>query len=202
MARDLATYEREAPEDPRGALRRRVDRSTAQALAAAVSALAVATLVVSTSSSALVRRGTAVTSEIETGTITLEDDDGGRSLVELADMAPGRPVTQCITVQYTGTVLPVSFSLSAEADGDIAEFVEIVIERGDNGAFDACDGFVPEEEVFVGRLDDLVDDEVQLGEFRNENETTSFRYTFDLADEAEAAGRSGTVDFVWEAVPS
>ncbi|MFK8023893.1 MAG: hypothetical protein AB8G26_08015 [Ilumatobacter sp.] len=202
MAVDLNEVEHGPLDRDTETRRRRVDRSTAQALAAALSALAVTALVVTTSSTVLVRSGTAASSDVETGTISLEDDDGGRSLVDLEAMAPGRPVTECINIDYTGNVLPVTLSLRAETVGDIAEFVEIELERGTAGGFENCDGFVREELLVDTRLSDLVDADVEVGGFDNGGESMAFRFTFDLADEAEAAGRSGTVDFVWEAVPA
>lgn len=202
MARDLATYEAPDNGDVSEGTNRRIDRSIAQAIASAIAALAVTMLVVGASTSALVRDGTASGSDFETGTITLVDDDQDRSLVDLADMAPGRPVTECINIAYTGSVLPVVVSLSADLDGDVAEFVDIQIEAGSDGGFGACSNFTPDSILFTGRLDELAEEGLELDEIRRDGAQMSFRFTFDLADDSAAAGRSGTVDFVWEAVPS
>ena len=87
---------------------RRVDHSTARAFAAALSALAISSLVVTTSSNVLNSEGTIASSHIEAGTISIDDDDEGRSLIELTNMAPGRPEEQCIQVIYEGTIVPAS----------------------------------------------------------------------------------------------
>lgn len=202
MARSLTDAEQRPADVATAAQRRRIDRSTARALAAALSALAVSAVVVGTSSEALVRHGTAATSELHTGTISLTDDDQGRSLVELETMAPGRPVSQCIEVTYTGTILPVDLTLNAESVGDIADYVDLTIDRGWTGGFDDCGSFLRNAHMYQGTLASLVDDGVHVGSFGNVGDRMTFRIRFDLVDEAAAAGRSGTVDFVWEAVPA
>lgn len=203
MARRLNTFEASAVAPTTVESRRRVDRSTARALAAAIASLVIATLVVSGSTQALHPEGTASSNELQAGSITLVDDDLGRSLVELDNMAPGRPSQQCISVGYAGTVLPVSLTLSATSQGDIAEYVLVTIERGSAASFGSCDGFLADgAAAFSGRVGDLVVGEpVPVGTMRNEGQSISFRFTFDLADEAAAEGRAGSVDFVWEAVP-
>ena len=201
MARSLREYDTCGVE-PEETARERIDRTTARALAAAVASLAVATFVVGTSTNALDPGGTVAGSSLESGTVSLRDDDGGRSLVQLENMAPRRPVERCITVTYDGTVLPVDVTLTARTDGDIADYVLATIERGDAGGYDSCDEFEPTEQVFSGRLGDIAEGEpLGLGAMRYQGEDISFRFTFELADEADAAGRSGSVDFVWEAVP-
>lgn len=201
MARSLTQFDAHIAE-PAAIARERIDRTTARALAAAVASLAVATFVVGTSTNALDPGGTVAGNSFESGTVSLRDDDGGRSLVQLENMAPRRPIERCITITYDGTVLPVDVTLGARIDGDIAGYVLATIERGDAGGFDACSEFEAEEMVFDGRLGDLADgDPLALGAMRFQGETISFRFTFELADEAAAAGRSGSIDFVWEAVP-
>jgi hypothetical protein len=182
--------------------RQRIDRSTARALAAAISSLAIATLVVTQSSRALYPEGTVAANEFASGTVSLSDDDQGRSLVSLENMAPNRPVQQCISVTYDGTILPVAIRIAASASGDVADYLLVDVERGSGGGFGDCDGFVPEADVFVGRVGEFAgEDGVELGVLRNEGDSMSFRFTFDLADENDAAGRSGSIDFVWEAAP-
>lgn len=187
------------------ASRRRLDRATARALASAVAALAIATIVVSESSSALDPRGTASGNEFSTGSIALVDDDEGRALVTLENMVPGRPVERCITITYAGTVLPVDLTLAAGTSGDVAPFVQVRAERGDTGsagAYGSCDGFVAADTVFEGSMEDLADrPPVAAGSLHSESEQAVFRFTFDLDDLDAAEGRAGSVDFVWEAVP-
>lgn len=182
--------------------RRRLDRATVRALGSALAALAIATVVVTESTTALHPEGTASTNRFEAGTVTLVDDDQGRALLDLQDMAPGRPIERCIDVEYGGTVLPVEVTLAVESTGDIADYVRIRVEQGTGGGFDSCDGFVGAQVVHDGTLGELDRaGALDVGTIRNAAASISFRFTLDLVDDAAAAGRSGSVDFVWEAVP-
>ncbi|MFN8024160.1 MAG: hypothetical protein U0Q03_21705 [Acidimicrobiales bacterium] len=202
MARSLAHFVVDPEAAVATASRRRLDRATVRALASALAALAIATVVVTESTSALHPEGTASSNDLQAGTITLVDDDEGRSLVDLPAMAPGRPVERCITITYAGSVLPARMSLSAELTGDIGDFVSVHVERGSSGGFESCDGFESAEVLHDGTLAGFADQPFEVGTFRQEGETTTFRFVFDLVDDAAAQGRSGTVGFVWEATPA
>ncbi|MFN3255499.1 MAG: hypothetical protein ACE37B_07370 [Ilumatobacter sp.] len=202
MARPLDHFATVAEDPVETASRRRLDRATVRALGSALAALAIATTVVAESTSALDPQGTATTNAFESGTITLLDDDQGRSLLDLRNMAPGRPVERCIAVEYAGTVLPVELSLAVDVTGDIADYVSVRVERGLGGGFDSCDGFVPQRVTYDGTLGDLAAAEpTDVGVFREDGDLATFRFRLDLLDDAAAAGRSGSVDFVWEAAP-
>lgn len=203
MARSLDNYDltkltrSERLLDPR-----RLDRSAARAIAAAISSLLITTLVVSSSVSALEPEGTVAGNSFGAGTITLVDDDRGRSLVNLSDMAPGRPVTECITIEYTGSILPVDLSLGATADGSLAEFLTLDGELGTGGEFGDCDGFEPLTTVFSGTLNQLVTaDSLKVTTFKNSGDKATFRFRFELLDDGRAVGAATAADFVWEVVP-
>lgn len=201
MARSLNDFVERKP-DQEAVRQRRLDSSTGRIIGAAIAVLITATVVVGNSTNALQSDGTGTSNELATGRVSLEDDDRGRSLVTLENMAPGRPQSRCLTVEYTGTILPVALSMAVETSGDVAEFVTVRVERGLEGSFESCDGFSPTAELFDGTLATLADeDAVAAGVFRTDAQAASFRFTFDLLDVAEAADRSGSVDFVWEAVP-
>lgn len=202
MARPLDSFRATDDGTASAGSRRGSDRSTARALASAIAALAVATVVVSQSTSALDPVGTASTNRFDSGTVSLVDNDSGRSLVDVTNMAPGRPVEACITVTYAGSILPVDVTLSAETKGDVADFLDLRVERGRASDFGTCDGFVADDEVFAGRVGELADGPApSAGTLRSEGESIGFRFTFELADDADAAGRTGSLDLVWEAVP-
>lgn len=181
----------------------RLDRAAARAFAAAVSALIISTLVVSQSSAAIDPDGTVAGNAVAAGTVELSDDDGGRSLVDLQALAPRRPVEECITISYTGSILPVELTLEAQTVGNLDPYLDVMIERGDGGGFDDCEGFVPENTlVFDGTLEQLEGrDAMMLGRFYNTGDSVTFRFRFELRDDAEAAGRESSIDFVWEAAP-
>ena len=180
----------------------RIDRAAARAFAAAVSALIISTLVVSQSSAAIDPDGTVAGNSFTVGTVSLVDDDEGRSLVNLEDMAPGRPAEECISVAYEGTILPVALTLDAQTVGDLGPYLEVEIDSGSGGGFGACEGFLAEERIFSGTLDQL--DErgvIELGSIYNSNDAVVYRFQFELRDEADAVGRQSSLDFVWEATP-
>lgn len=178
-------------------------RSTARAFAAAISSLLIATLVVSHSTEALTAEGTVAGSAITSGTISLVDDDSGRSLFDLSDMAPGRPVERCIEVVYEGTIVPVDLSLKAETTGSLATFLNVSIEEGSGGSFDTCEGFAVSESVYEGTLADLAaTDWLTLGRIVNTDTRRSYRITFGLQDQQAALGQAASADFIWEVTPA
>lgn len=203
MARSLEDFDTESLARPERTLDpRRLDRSAARAIAAAISSLLITALVVSNSVSALEPEGTIAGNSFEAGTITLVDDDQGRSLVNLADMAPGRPVEECISVEYTGSILPVDLSVAATADGPLAEYLWVDAEIGTGGEFGTCDGFQPEISVFSGTLGDIVRQEaITVASFSNTGDEATFRFSFELLDDGRAVGTATAADFVWEVVP-
>ena len=180
-----------------------VGRMAAAALAAAVSALVIGSLVVTFSGRALDPSGTVAGATINAGTISLVDDDGGRSLFDLTDMVPGRPVVHCLDVIYDGSIVPVDLSMRAEAVGDLARFLDVVIEQGRGGGFDDCSGFQLDDRVVDGTLAELAASGwVDLGPIYNTGERISYRISFEIQDRQEALGRTASTLFVWEVTPS
>lgn len=181
----------------------RVTRATASVLAAALSALIIATLVVNRSSAALDSDGTVSSGELGAGTVELSDDDDGRSLFDLTDMAPGRPVVRCVEVVYGGTITPVDLSLRAEATGELTRFLDVTIESGAGGGFDDCSGFKSTDRVYGNTLDRLAAAGwISLGRILNSGATITYRITFELRDDASAVGLTASSSFLWEVTPS
>ncbi len=204
MARSIENFNGQTLEDRSERLLdpRRLDRSAARAIAAAISSLLITTLVVSSSVSALEPDGTIAGSTVQAGTISLVDDDEGRSLVNLSNMAPGRPVVECIRVEYTGSILPVDLSVAATADGPLAEFLWVEAELGIGGGFGSCDGFQPERVVMSDTLGDIADrDALTVASFVNTGDDVVFRFRFEILDDGRAVGAATAADFVWEVVP-
>ncbi|MCC6438811.1 MAG: hypothetical protein IT196_27560 [Acidimicrobiales bacterium] len=190
-----------APQPGRGAPR--LDRAAARAFAAAISSLVIATLVVTQSAEALDPKGTVTGNAVEAGTVSLSDDDAGRSLLELTDMAPSRPVERCIAVRYDGSVVPADVSLAATSSGTLAPYLQVVVELGGGAAFGDCARFVPRGTVFSGTVADLVAaGPLPVAVARNSGDALGFRFRFELVDDGRAMGQAAAVDLVWEAVPS
>lgn len=193
----------ESTEHEQAQASRRLDRAAARAFAAAISSLIIATLVVSQSARALDPEGTLAGNSFEAGTISLVDDDQGRSLIQLNNMAPGRPVERCINVSYEGTILPVDVTFAATTNGPLDQFLSVQVESGIGGGFEDCASFAPETTIYAGTLDVLADaGPIAVATFRNQTDDLSFRFRFELLDEGGAIGQSTALDFVWEAVPS
>ena len=207
MARPLDTIQWSAAVDEVERRQSVLNKAAARALAAATSALLVATLVITRSDQALTAEGTASSSSVASGTIAVTDDDQGQSLFDLSAMAPGRPEVQCLTILYDGSIVPVELTLRAEAAGALAPFLRVTVEAGSGGAFGSCAGFTPHSTpdgtVFDGTLHDLAGQRpVVLDHLHNTGDTRNYRITFDLEDTSDALGLSTTVDLVWEVTPS
>lgn len=203
MARPVSELHRPDKESTEATRESWLTRTTARAFAAAVSSLLIATLVINRSSEALTTDGTVAGSAVSSGTVSLVDDDQGRSLFDLSDMSPQRPVIRCIEVVYDGTILPVDLALKAESVGSLSAFLDVSIEEGTGGSFETCDGFSAQSNVFSGTLAEL-----SAGGWRhldtivNTGARRTFRIEFALQDEQDALGLTTSADFTWEVEPS
>ena len=203
MARPLTTDDFERDDGNHESQRRWVTLATARAFAAAMSVLAIATFVVNRSATALTTDGTINAAAVSSGTIELSDDDDGRTLFDLADMVPGRSTSECITISYDGSIVPVDLALKAEIEGDLGPYLDVVVEQGSSGGFDHCDRFRPDEVIYRGTLEQLAArDRVDLDRILNQGESRVFRLEFTLQDRNEALGRASTVGFIWEVRPT
>lgn len=202
MARSLLDYHESDSDADVENRENRVGRLAAAALAAAVSALIIGSLVVTFSQRALDPAGTLVAGSLNAGTISLVDDDEGRSLFDLSDMVPGRPVVHCIEVTYDGSIVPVELAMQAQAAGELARYLDVTVEDGRGGGFDDCSAFRPNGLVFDGTLDELAASGwLPLGDILNTGDGVSFRISFDVQDRQEALGRSASTSFLWEVTP-
>ncbi len=203
MARPLTTEALAEHGDDGETERAWVSMGTARAFAAAMSVLIIATVVVNRSTNALETDGAVSASEVSSGTIELSDDDNGRSLFDLSAMAPGRTSSECITITYDGSIVPVDLTLQAEIDGDLGPYLDVAIDQGTSGGFDQCDGFQSEAPVFRGTLAELSDQGRQsIERILNQGERRVYRFQFTLQDRQEALGRVASVGFIWEVKPS
>jgi hypothetical protein len=203
MARPLTDLLSSTPDVETATHDQRLTRRTGRSFAAAVSVLLLASLVVNRSSTALTGPDANSGSVVSSGTIEISDDDGGRSLFDLKDLTPVRPVVRCIDVAYTGTILPVSLHVRAEAAGTLSQYLDVTIEEGSGGDFESCAGFVASDVVYQGVLPGLVDlGWVELGAIVNSGDHRSFRVELNLQDRQEALGQVSSMDLAWEVVPS
>ncbi len=203
MARPLADLHPSGLDDAATTHELRVTRRTSRSFAAAVSVLLLATVVVNRSGAALTSSTADSASVMTSGTIEIGDDDEGRSLFDLRDLVPARPVTRCLEVAYTGSILPVTLTVRAEAEGSLAQFLDVSIDEGRGGGFESCDGFVSSQAVYRGTLDDLVEQSwLEVSEVVNTGDRRSFRIEVAVQDRQEALGRETTMELAWEVAPS
>ena len=203
MPRPLVELQDTGAPEPAKQQENSLARNAARAFAAALSVLLIATLVINRSSDALTAEGASAPSAVSSGTISLNDDDTGRALFDLSDMAPGRPVSRCIEVIYDGTILPVDLAMTAETTGALGSFLDMVVEEGTGGGFNSCRGFTAGSRLYRGTLTDFTGSGwLDLGRIVNTGTARTFRITVELADEQDALGLTATADFLWEATPS
>lgn len=203
MTRLLSDLPMSQPDDETTSHDLRLTRRTGRSFAAAVAVLLLATVVVNRSGAALSGGEADSVSALTSGTIEIGDDDEGRALFDLRDLIPARPVTRCVEIAYTGTILPVTLSVRAEAVGSLAEYLDVTIESGRGGGFESCDGFEPTEVLADGSLDQIVGlDWIAVGDLVNVGETRSFRIEVSVQDRQEALGQETSMELAWEVAPS
>lgn len=190
-----------------------IGRTTARSLAAAIALLIVSILVVTRSRAALTTEDAGADVSFAAGSVQLTDDDAGSSLFAVQDMVPDRPERDCIVVSYEGNVLPVAVTLSSEAEGDLADLLDVRVQRGEGGAFHDCTGFTPQATVFDGTLSELAAGEgVEALTLSDSPAAQTFRFTFTLTGLPNQGGRvpspgqdadhpSAEARFIWEADP-
>jgi hypothetical protein len=174
--------------------------SAIRLLAATITALFVSFLVVTKSQDAMSAPGARAESEIAAGGVQVTDDDAGRSLFQVPSMAPDVPFENCIAVTYSGTIVPAIVRLSAQAQGPLAESLDVKVEEGTDGSFGSCADFAPTRTVFTGTLATLAS-RGQSEAFRPKRfeDTRVFRFTFLLKDAAVAQGATASAEFAWTA---
>ena len=82
---------------------------------------------------------------ITTGTVTIEDNDGGTALYTMSAAKPGESKTSCIKVTYKGTLPSTVKLFTASTIGALGPFVNLKIEAGtqSTSTFPSCTEFTP-----------------------------------------------------------
>ena len=95
---------------------------------------------------------TASSSSFATGTVVLTDDDSGSALFTATGMTAGSSVTDCITVTYSGTIVPAPIRMYGSTTGTLDTYLDAIIEIGTGGSFGDCTGFTPTSTLFTNTL--------------------------------------------------
>lgn len=82
---------------------------------------------------------------ITTGTVTIEDNDGGTALYSMSAAKPGESKTSCIKVTYKGTLPSTVKLFTASTIGALGPYVNLKIEAGTQttSTFPSCTEFTP-----------------------------------------------------------
>jgi hypothetical protein len=77
-----------------------------------------------------------------TGTVTLSDNDSGAAMYSVSNQKPGDSVTQCIKVDYTGSLDADVKLYTPSAIGALGQYIDVQVRPGSgNPAFPGCTGF-------------------------------------------------------------
>lgn len=153
---------------------------------------------------------------ITTGTVNIEDNDGGTALYSMSAAKPGETKTSCIKVTYKGT-LPATVKLfTGSTIGALGPFVNLKVEAGTQATatFPSCTEFTPAASptVYEGTLSAFA---TEHGTYANgittnpasatkweTNNAVVYRVTATLSSSAPNSAQGATTGshaFTWEA---
>lgn len=152
--------------------------------------------------------------EFDAGEVDLEDNDSGTFMYDVEDAEPGNPIERCIQISYTGTMdSTVSLYMSTPV-GDVAPYVNMVVEAGTQTTpvFPDCTGFSATETLYTGTLAGFQSTHgtVAAGAVYSPNgggtpwtpgDTAVYRVTLELSSAARGPGEnfSGAHTYTWQA---
>jgi hypothetical protein len=180
-----------------------------QLAAVALTFIAVALLVVTSSRAAFVAQNDNVTNQVTAAAVDLTDNDTGTAMfANVTGLMPGTDVDRCIDVTYTGSVDPTAVLLYANAapTGTLAPYLNLTVDVGaDTGdAFRTCTGFTPSANVYTGTLSTFAASHgayatgLSTWDPVGSPETRTFRFRISVQDDAAAEGLTSTFGFSWE----
>lgn len=192
--------------------------NTVVVLAAAIaSALLVALLVLRSSEAAFSAHASDEGNEWSSGSITLSHNNSTASaMFHLGDgvMGPGEERSRCIQVEYDGTLpddYAVAVTLYAENPvGDVLDYLDLEVQVGtstDPDEYGTCTTFVADGAPLVSGTT-VADFAATSSSFltgagpwepAGSPEVRTYKFTVTLQDDDAAQGRTGKVDFTWEA---
>lgn len=176
-------------------------------LSAVATAMLMLTVLIVTHSEAAFSDTTDNTSNtFATGSVVLSDDDGGSTAMFTATgMTAGVPVVECITVTYSGTLVPAQVRLYGTTSGVLAPYVDTTIEVGSGGSFGDCTLFSPTATIYNDTLAnfpvnhfDWASGQAVFSPAVNP-ESRTLRFTVTVQDVPAAQGQSAAADFTFEA---
>lgn len=146
-----------------------------------------------------------------TGTVSITDDDAGKTMFSLSGLAPGAAATRCITVTSTGNVSAVVrlYGANRTTKNSLASYVTLTVLAGSGGTSTDCSGFVADSTVYRGALSAFPSTYgTGVGAWTTSGnaagETRSYQFTYLLNTNTPSTAQSGTAGlaFTWEAQPA
>jgi predicted ribosomally synthesized peptide with SipW-like signal peptide len=153
---------------------------------------------------------------ITTGTVTIEDNDGGSALYSMSAAKPGESKTSCIKVTYKGS-LPATVKLfTASTIGALGPYVNLKVEAGTQttSTFPSCTEFTPAASpiVYEGTLSAFATEHSTYANGVTTNPASAtkwetnnsvvYRFTATVSSTAPNSAQgatTGTHAFTWEA---
>ncbi|MEM1334859.1 MAG: TasA family protein [Actinomycetota bacterium] len=138
------------------------------------------------------------------GTVVLSDDDSGTALFNVSGMVPGDTETECIEVEYEGTIVGAdldSLVLYGTSSGDLASELDLTVQRSAAGG--DCTSFTSAATVYSGDLTSLgttfaAGSAGLTPSAQNEVVAYQISVTLPAATPNSAQGDTATASFTWE----
>jgi hypothetical protein len=146
------------------------------------------------------------------GTVSLDDDATAPLFGDVTGLTPASAGSRCIAITYTGDV-SAEVSLYGVTGGTLAPYLNLTVEQGTGGTFgggDPCSGFTPiGGAVYSGTLagfgghDGFAAGVPAAATDRwhpaAAGDTRVYRFSYTIADDANAQSTDATASFTWEA---
>ena len=185
-------------------MNKRLISGTVRVVAFSAAMLLLTMLVVTRSQAAF----TASTSNPESGftaaEVSLTDDDGDTALFNATGMVPGATVTRCITVTYGGDHTAAPVRLYGTSSGDLAPYLDLVVDVGTGGSTASCAGFTLDSNLWNGTLAGFSATHADWASGRAAwtanaaPQSRTFRFRVTVQDDQDAQGLDADAAFTWE----
>lgn len=155
---------------------------------------------------------------IESGSVQIDDNDGGAAMFDLSGGQRGTSETRCIVATYSGS-LDAEVRLYGDVSGELAPYLTLTVTRGSDSApsFADCTNFTADAVDYIGEGDGviyngslaaypaetsasiLVDPVASSPETWTTDEEHAYRFRVTVDNTYLASNRSATATFYWEA---
>lgn len=175
-------------------------------LSAIAAAMLMVTVLVVTHSDAAFSDTTVNTpNSFTTGSVIITDDDTGSALFTASAVTPGVPVVECLTLTYSGSLVPADIRMYATSTGVLAPFLDATIDIGTGGGYGNCAGFTFGSNIYTGTLTNFSGTHTNwasgLATFTAAANPTSvtLRFSVDVQNNPAAQSQTASADFIFEA---